>query len=182
MIWLPPGHGRKTGLGYSWWVRALWKSGCVERALPDLQVRTCASCPLSQFRYIFLEYASPAHALDAVKNADGYKLDKQHTFRVNLFTDFDKWVLTQPRRAWAFSWAWMASRFCPGGPWVLSGLLGSCILPSDHCGTISRPWPVAPPDHQHPLTGYDQSKPCPFPVRGGQGCSTTCAWEPPALW
>jgi translation initiation factor 3 subunit B len=42
------------------------------------------------FRYIFLEYASPAHAVDAVKNADGYKLDKQHTFRVNLFTDFDK--------------------------------------------------------------------------------------------
>ncbi|ELV11016.1 Eukaryotic translation initiation factor 3 subunit B [Tupaia chinensis] len=39
--------------------------------------------------YIFLEYASPAHAVDAVKNADGYKLDKQHTFRVNLFTDFD---------------------------------------------------------------------------------------------
>nr|2KRB_A Chain A, Eukaryotic translation initiation factor 3 subunit B [Homo sapiens] len=33
--------------------------------------------------YIFLEYASPAHAVDAVKNADGYKLDKQHTFRVN---------------------------------------------------------------------------------------------------
>lgn len=27
-----------------------------------------------------------------MKNADGYKLDKQHTFRVNLFTDFDKWV------------------------------------------------------------------------------------------
>uniref|UniRef100_A0A8D1SYD9 Eukaryotic translation initiation factor 3 subunit B n=1 Tax=Sus scrofa TaxID=9823 RepID=A0A8D1SYD9_PIG len=42
--------------------------------------------------YIFLEYAAPAHALDAVKNADGYKLDKQHTFRVNLFTDFDKYM------------------------------------------------------------------------------------------
>lgn len=49
-----------------------------------------ASGALSRFRYIFLEYAAPAHALDAVKNADGYKLDKQHTFRVNLFTDFDK--------------------------------------------------------------------------------------------
>lgn len=45
-------------------------------------------------RYIFLEYASPNHALEAVKNADGYKLDKQHTFRVNLFTDFDKYVLS----------------------------------------------------------------------------------------
>lgn len=43
-----------------------------------------------RFRYIFLEYAAPNHALEAVKNADGYKLDKQHTFRVNLFTDFDK--------------------------------------------------------------------------------------------
>uniref|UniRef100_A0A8C0GNX8 Eukaryotic translation initiation factor 3 subunit B n=1 Tax=Chelonoidis abingdonii TaxID=106734 RepID=A0A8C0GNX8_CHEAB len=42
--------------------------------------------------YIFLEYMSPAHAVDAVKNADGYKLDKQHTFRVNLFTDFDKYM------------------------------------------------------------------------------------------
>lgn len=41
-------------------------------------------------RYIFLEYAGPTQALEAVKNADGYKLDKQHTFRVNLFTDFDK--------------------------------------------------------------------------------------------
>lgn len=42
--------------------------------------------------YIFLEYAAPTQALEAVKNADGYKLDKQHTFRVNLFTDFDKYV------------------------------------------------------------------------------------------
>lgn len=39
---------------------------------------------------------SPTHALDAVKNTDGYKLDKQHTFRVNLFTDFDKWVQFYP--------------------------------------------------------------------------------------
>ncbi|KAF7242985.1 Eukaryotic translation initiation factor 3 subunit B [Varanus komodoensis] len=42
--------------------------------------------------YIFLEYSSPTHALDAIKSADGYKLDKQHTFRVNLFTDFDKYM------------------------------------------------------------------------------------------
>ncbi|XP_028825038.1 eukaryotic translation initiation factor 3, subunit Ba [Denticeps clupeoides] len=42
--------------------------------------------------YIFLEYAAPSHAQEAVKNADGYKLDKQHTFRVNLFTDFDKYM------------------------------------------------------------------------------------------
>ncbi|KTG47803.1 hypothetical protein cypCar_00018043 [Cyprinus carpio] len=44
--------------------------------------------------YVFLEYASPNQALEAVKNADGYKLDKQHTFRLNLFTDFDKYVVT----------------------------------------------------------------------------------------
>uniref|UniRef100_A0A8B9KCC8 Eukaryotic translation initiation factor 3 subunit B n=1 Tax=Astyanax mexicanus TaxID=7994 RepID=A0A8B9KCC8_ASTMX len=42
--------------------------------------------------YIFLEYSVPSHAHEAVKNADGYKLDKQHTFRVNLFTDFDKYM------------------------------------------------------------------------------------------
>ncbi|XP_075421716.1 eukaryotic translation initiation factor 3 subunit B [Ascaphus truei] len=43
--------------------------------------------------YIFIEYGSPAHAQDAVKNSDGHKLDKQHTFRVNLFTDFDKYMV-----------------------------------------------------------------------------------------
>uniref|UniRef100_A0A8C1KIW1 Eukaryotic translation initiation factor 3, subunit Bb n=1 Tax=Cyprinus carpio TaxID=7962 RepID=A0A8C1KIW1_CYPCA len=42
--------------------------------------------------YVFLEYVSPNQALEAVKNADGYKLDKQHTFRLNLFTDFDKYM------------------------------------------------------------------------------------------
>lgn len=60
---------------------------CVEHEHANLHVH---ASPLSRCSYIFLEYASPAHALDAVKNADGYKLDKQHTFRVNLFTDFDK--------------------------------------------------------------------------------------------
>lgn len=52
----------------------------------------CVSNVWSLFRYIFLEYSSPSHAHEAVKNADAYKLDKQHTFRVNLFTDFDKYV------------------------------------------------------------------------------------------
>lgn len=64
-------------------------SWCVEHSPPGLNSLPCAR---SRFRYTFLEYASPGHALDAVKNADGYKLDKQHTFRVNLFTDFDKYV------------------------------------------------------------------------------------------
>ncbi|KAJ8318881.1 hypothetical protein KUTeg_003972 [Tegillarca granosa] len=40
--------------------------------------------------YIFLEYSSPVHAAEAVKMTNGYKLDKQHTFSVNLFSDFDK--------------------------------------------------------------------------------------------
>ena len=41
---------------------------------------------------MFLEYSSPREAAEAVKNTDGYKLDKQHTFQVNLFTDFDKYA------------------------------------------------------------------------------------------
>ncbi|XP_070581351.1 eukaryotic translation initiation factor 3 subunit B-like [Ptychodera flava] len=42
--------------------------------------------------YIFLEYTSPANAVDAVSHLNGYKLDKQHSFAVNLFTDFDKYA------------------------------------------------------------------------------------------
>ncbi|XP_013408544.1 eukaryotic translation initiation factor 3 subunit B [Lingula anatina] len=42
--------------------------------------------------YIFLEYSSPANAAEAVKMANGYKLDKQHTFLVNLVSDFDRYV------------------------------------------------------------------------------------------
>lgn len=41
-------------------------------------------------RYIFLEFQSHHEASEAVKATDGYKLDKQHTFAVNLFSDFDK--------------------------------------------------------------------------------------------
>jgi len=41
--------------------------------------------------YIFLEYSNSSEAQEAVKMTDGYKLDKQHTFVVNLFTDFDKY-------------------------------------------------------------------------------------------
>lgn len=40
--------------------------------------------------YIFIEYARPEFATEAVKKADGYKLDKSHTFRVNLFNDIEK--------------------------------------------------------------------------------------------
>ncbi|KAI4456594.1 eukaryotic translation initiation factor 3 eif3 -related [Holotrichia oblita] len=54
--------------------------------------------------YIFLEYASPLHAIEAVKITNNYKLDKLHTFLVNLFTDFskyekipEKWEPPQPQ-------------------------------------------------------------------------------------
>ena len=39
---------------------------------------------------MFLEFSSPSHAQEAVKMTSGYKLDKQHTFQVNLFSDFER--------------------------------------------------------------------------------------------
>nr|CAG4640661.1 EOG090X01UY [Eulimnadia texana] len=54
--------------------------------------------------YLFLEYSNPAEAAEAVKNTNGYKMDKNHTFTVNLFTDFakyentpDKWEVPEPQ-------------------------------------------------------------------------------------
>ncbi|KAL3273021.1 hypothetical protein HHI36_014477 [Cryptolaemus montrouzieri] len=54
--------------------------------------------------YIFLEYSTPVHAAEAVKVMNNYKLDKQHTFQVNLFIDFvkyeqipDEWTPPEPR-------------------------------------------------------------------------------------
>ena len=41
-------------------------------------------------RYIFLEYQNPSDAAEAVSATNGYKLDKSHTFIVNLFSDFEK--------------------------------------------------------------------------------------------
>merc|ERR1711868_85970 len=42
--------------------------------------------------FIFLEYQNAEDAVEAVKATNGYKLDKAHTFAVNLFTDFDKYA------------------------------------------------------------------------------------------
>lgn len=42
-------------------------------------------------RYIFLEYNNHLNALTAVKSTNNYKIDKSHTFKVNLFTDFKKY-------------------------------------------------------------------------------------------
>lgn len=54
--------------------------------------------------YIFLEFSNPDHAAEAVAAADNLKIDKQHTFQVNIFTDFakyeqipEKWDSPQPR-------------------------------------------------------------------------------------
>jgi len=41
--------------------------------------------------YIFLEFNNHENALEAVKQTNNYKLDKMHTFNVNLFSDFDKY-------------------------------------------------------------------------------------------
>lgn len=48
--------------------------------------------------FCFLEFQSPREAQDAVVATNGYKLDKQHTFLVNLFTDFDRY--TTVNREW----------------------------------------------------------------------------------
>lgn len=56
--------------------------------------------------YIFIEYSSQVHAAEAVKLANNVKLDKQHTFQVNLFTDFAKYeqipVKWEPPEAQAY--------------------------------------------------------------------------------
>lgn len=41
--------------------------------------------------YFFLEYNNPLNAATAVKSTNNYKIDKQHTFKVNLFTDMKKY-------------------------------------------------------------------------------------------
>lgn len=82
-------------LSRSWWHDQRVKASvllCSCSCRLGVDVLTCSNFFFCPRRYIFLEYSSPNQALEAVKNADGYKLDKQHTFRVNLFTDFDKYV------------------------------------------------------------------------------------------
>lgn len=48
--------------------------------------------PTSSF--IFLEFSCAKDAAQAVKTANGYKLDKHHIFAVNHFEDFDRLVST----------------------------------------------------------------------------------------
>ncbi|KAL7297840.1 hypothetical protein TKK_0008872 [Trichogramma kaykai] len=40
--------------------------------------------------YAFFEFSTPQDALTAVEKGNNYKLDKQHTFKINLLTDFKK--------------------------------------------------------------------------------------------
>lgn len=42
--------------------------------------------------FMFVEYETPAQALNAVKTLNGKKLDKAHTLTANLFTDVDKYA------------------------------------------------------------------------------------------
>eukprot|EP01024_Parvocaulis_polyphysoides_P047892 TRINITY_DN453_c1_g2_i5.p2 TRINITY_DN453_c1_g2~~TRINITY_DN453_c1_g2_i5.p2 ORF type:complete len:269 (-),score=51.42 TRINITY_DN453_c1_g2_i5:390-1196(-) len=41
--------------------------------------------------FVFIEFQSPAEANAAVEQFDNYKLDKNHTFRVNRFDDLEKY-------------------------------------------------------------------------------------------
>lgn len=41
--------------------------------------------------FCFVEYKNPANAEEAVKLFNNHRLDKTHTFLVNLFTDFNKY-------------------------------------------------------------------------------------------
>lgn len=40
--------------------------------------------------YCFLEYKNSENAEEAVKAMNNHRLDRNHTFAVNLFTDFQK--------------------------------------------------------------------------------------------
>jgi translation initiation factor 3 subunit B len=42
--------------------------------------------------YVFLEYKKPENAEEAVRTFNNHRLDKSHTFAVNLFTDFQKYA------------------------------------------------------------------------------------------
>ena len=40
---------------------------------------------------MFVEYESEVSAQEAVSQLNGYRLDKSHSFKVNMFSDFDKY-------------------------------------------------------------------------------------------
>lgn len=42
------------------------------------------------FSYAFFEFENEQMAQEAVKQTDGYRLDKNHTFAVSLMSDFER--------------------------------------------------------------------------------------------
>lgn len=44
------------------------------------------------FRYAFFEFSDPKYAKAMIQTLNGHKFDKQHTWTVDLFTDFDKYA------------------------------------------------------------------------------------------
>ena len=46
---------------------------------------------LYYFSHVFIEYSNAKEALEVLKGTNGYKFDKNHTFTVNLLTDFEKY-------------------------------------------------------------------------------------------
>jgi hypothetical protein len=44
--------------------------------------------------YAFFEFDNEQMAVEAVKQTDGYRLDKNHTFSVNLMSEFDRYEKT----------------------------------------------------------------------------------------
>lgn len=40
---------------------------------------------------MFIEYENEISAQEAVSQLNGYRLDRQHTFKTNLFSDFEKY-------------------------------------------------------------------------------------------
>ena len=43
------------------------------------------------FSYIFIEFKERSSAEEAVRQRNNHKLDKNHTFLCNIFTDFEKY-------------------------------------------------------------------------------------------
>jgi len=47
--------------------------------------------------YGFFEFQNEQMALEAVKQTDGYRLDKNHTFSVTLMSDFDRYEISRKK-------------------------------------------------------------------------------------
>jgi len=47
---------------------------------------------ISLVTYLFIEYEKHESTLDGVTQANNFQLDKIHTFLIQLFSDYKKWV------------------------------------------------------------------------------------------